>query len=155
MNQTIDAFLEGTEIAIVGVSTKKENWGLMLMKELQPKGYRIHPVNPNYEEVEGIKCVDSVRDLPDSVENLILAVNPERAKEIIMQLDGTSIRRVWLNQGIGHGAYSREAIELLKDKKLEYIYGFCPMMFFGKGMHKFHFWMRKNLGKVPMEFSKN
>lgn len=155
MNQTIDAFLENKEIAIVGVSPRKENWGLMLMKELHKKAYKVYPVNPKYSEVEGVKFINSLSDLPSNVENVIIAVNHKLACEIIKQIDGTGIKRVWLNQGIGQGAYSLEAVDLLKQSKLEYVYGFCPMMFFGSGMHKFHFWIRKNLGKIPVEFSKN
>ncbi len=155
MNKTIDAFLEAKEIAVAGASAKKSNWGLALMKELKKRGYNVYAVNPKYAEIEDFKCYDSVKDLPDSVENVILAVNPQRAVEIIGQMEDSKIRRVWLNQGVGDGAFSTEGVELLKEKKIEYVYGFCPMMFFGKGLHKFHFWMRKNLGKVPVEFSKN
>jgi len=86
---------------------------------------------------------------------VILAVNPERAVEIIGQASEGHVKRVWLNQGIGDGAFSEKGLALLKEKNLEYVYGFCPMMFFGKGLHKFHFWMRKNLGKTPAEFSMN
>lgn len=155
MNTTIDAFLKGKEIAVAGVSPKKGNWGQMLVKELIKKGYTVYPINPNYDEIEGRACLDTVADLPTSTENLILAVNPDRAREIIGQCSESGIKRVWLNQGVGDGAYSSEAIDTLKEKKMEYIYGFCPMMFIGKGMHKIHFWMRKNMGKIPMEFSKN
>ncbi len=154
MNTTIDAFLEKKEIASAGVSPKKSNMGLSFMKELQKRGYVVHPVNPLYEEVEGIPCADSVKNLPDTVENLILVVNPERAREIIQQCDGTGIRRIWLTQPMGDGAYSPEAVEMLKEKKMEFVYGFCPMMFLGGGMHKFHFWLRKSFGKTPAEFSK-
>jgi predicted CoA-binding protein len=154
MNKTIDKFLEKREIAIAGVSPKKGNWGQMLMKELKKNNYTAFPINPKHDEVEGISCLNSVTDLPESVENLILAVNPERAREIILQCKNTGIKRVWLNQGVGDGAYSAEAIDLLKEMKLEYVYGFCPMMFFGKGMHKMHYWFRKNMGKTPVEFVK-
>ncbi len=155
MNKTIDAFLEGKEIAVAGASAKKGNWGLALMKELKKRGYTVYAVNPKYAEIEDFICYESVNSLPASVENIILAVNPERAVEIIGQAAESNIRRIWLNQGVGDGAFSEEGLRLLKEKKLEYVYGFCPMMFFGRGLHKFHFWMRKNMGKVPVEFSKN
>ena len=155
MKETIKAFIEGKEIAIAGASPKKGNWGLTLMKELKGKGYKVYPVNPKFAEIEEFQCYESVKELPGTVENLILAVNPQRAIEIIDQCSESGIKRVWLNQGIGDGAYSAQGVQLLKDKKMEYVYGFCPMMFFGKGLHKFHFWMRKNLGKVPAEYSQN
>ncbi|MCA1746560.1 MAG: CoA-binding protein, partial [Bacteroidales bacterium] len=115
----------------------------------------VYAVNPKYAEIEDFTCYDTVKDLPESVENVILAVNPERAVEIIAHASESHIKRVWLNQGVGDGAFSEKGLALLKEKKLEYVYGFCPMMFFGKGLHKLHFWMRKNLGKTPAEFSMN
>jgi len=154
MNKTIDAFLQSKEIAIAGVSPKKGNWGMALIKELKKKGYTVYPVNPKYPEINDMKVYPSVNDLPGSVESLILAVNPERAREIIQQSIGTGIRRIWMQQSIGEGAYSPEGVELAKANQIDCVYGFCPMMFFGGGMHKMHFWMRKNFGKTPVEFSK-
>ncbi|MFC2089246.1 CoA-binding protein [Bacteroidota bacterium] len=154
MKNTIEAFLESKEIAIAGVSPNKGNWGQALVKELEKQGKVVYPINPLYDEVEGKTCLKSVKNLPETVENLILAVNPERSREIIKDCEGTGIKRVWLNQAMGDGAYSPEAVEMLKDKKIEFVYGFCPMMFFGGGMHKFHFWLRKTFGKTPVEFTK-
>jgi len=154
MNKTIDAFLKSREIAVAGVSPRKGNWGMALVKELKKKGYTVYPVNPKHVEIDGMEIHASVKDLPGSVESLILAVNPERARSIIEECEGTGIRRVWMNQGVGDGAYSPEGIALAKEKNLEYVYGFCPMMFFGGGLHKFHYWMRTHLGKTPVEFSK-
>ena len=155
MNKTIDAFLESKEIAIAGVSPKKGNWGMALTNELTKKGYTVYPINPNHKEINGIKVFESVSELPGSVESLILAVNPKLAQEYISACAGTSVRRVWMNQGVGEGAFSKEGVELSKKNNLDYVYGFCPMMFFGGGLHKFHYWMRRNLGKTPAEFSKN
>ncbi len=155
MKNTIDAFKTSRDIAVAGVSPRKGNWGLMLMQELKKSGYTVYPVNPKFAEIEDAKCYESLADLPPEVENLILAVNPKRSVEMIGQLPVSGIKRVWMNQGIGEGAFSEEGLELLKKKNLEYVYGFCPMMFFGKGLHKFHYWIRRNLGKTPAEFSLN
>ncbi len=41
---------------------------------------------------------------------------------------------------------------MCKENDIEVVYGFCPMMFMGEGMHKFHFWIRKTFGKLPAEY---
>lgn len=155
MNKTIEAFIAADEIAIVGASPKKDNFGLGLMKELKKEGRTVIPVNPNYEEVEGEKTVASVADLPKTVENVLVVVNPQLAVQIAKECVEAGIKRVWLHQGVGKGSFSTEALDILKSNKVEYVYGFCPMMFIGKGLHKFHFWMRRNFGKKPAEFSLN
>lgn len=154
MNTTIEDFLSSKEIAVAGVSPKKGNWGMTLVKELKKKGYKVYPVNPKYQEIGELKVWPTVKELPETVESLILAVNPELAKEIIAQSAGTGIKRAWMQQSMGDGAYSPEGVELAKENNIDVVHGFCPMMFFGGGMHKFHLWMRKNFGKTPAEYAK-
>jgi predicted CoA-binding protein len=152
MNETIQAFLKDQKIAIVGASPKADNFGRTLMVELTKKGYETIPVNPSYPEVEDRPCVNSVRELPEDIHSAILAVHPSMTDEIIEQCIGSGIRRVWMIKGVGKGAYTESAHEKCRQAGIEVVYGFCPMMFFGTGMHKFHFWIRKNLGKVPREY---
>ena len=110
------------------------------------------PVNPGYDSIEGKACCPSVRELPGDVENLILAVPPALSEEIAGQLAGTGIKRVWMVRGVGKGAYSEKAHKTLDDNQVEVVHGFCPMMFYGEGMHKFHLWLRKTFGKLPGEY---
>ena len=94
-------------------------------------------------------------DLPADIENVIIAVNSELAEVIIDQFKDSSIKRVWFQRGMGKGSYSEKAAKKLSEYNIEVIYGFCPMMFIGGGGHKFHYWLRKNIGKTPTEFSIN
>jgi predicted CoA-binding protein len=149
MKKTIQAFLDGKKIAIVGASNNKDNFGRSLMEELSKKGYQVFPVNPGCEEINGTACVATVRDLPSEVENVILAVPPALTEEIIQQSIGSAVKRVWMIQGVGRGAYSEKAHKVCTENGIEVVHGFCPFMFFGEGMHKFHFWIRKTFGKLP------
>ena len=152
MKKTIEEFLDHKKVAIAGASPRKENFGLFLKKELEKRGNQVFPVNPGYKEIEGTPCCPSVKDLPPDVENLIMAVPPELSEEIAEQLVGSRIKRVWMVKGVGKGAYSEKAHRLLSENQIEVIHGFCPMMFYGEGMHKFHLWLRKTLGKLPGEY---
>jgi len=68
------------------------------------------------------------------------------------QCIGTAIKRIWMIRGVGKGAYSEKAHKICREQGIEVVYGFCPLMFYGDGMHKFHFWLRKNFGKIPEEY---
>lgn len=151
MKETIDAFVASKDIAIVGASPNAGNFGLGLIKELKKEGRSVYPVNPGYDEIEGDKCYHSVADLPAEVENVVIVVNPSLSAEIAEQCVKSHVKRVWLHQGVGNGAFSKEALDILKKNQLEYVYGFCPMMFMGKGFHKFHYWMKRTFGKKPVE----
>jgi len=152
MKDIIQAFRDDKKVAIVGASNKKDNFGRSLMEELSKKGYQVFPVNPNCSEVKGVACTPTVKNLPKEVLSVILAVPPSLTDEIIDQCIGTPIKRVWMIRGVGKGAYTQSAHEKCKENNIDVVYGFCPLMFLGEGMHKFHFWLRKNLGKMPAEY---
>jgi len=152
MKEIIQAFLDQKKIAVAGASTNKDNFGRMLMTELVKRGYEVYPVNPLYEEVEGVRCVPTIKELPADVQNLILAVPPRLTEEIVGQCDGSPIKRVWMHRSMGQGAESDAAKDACRQQNIGVVYGFCPMMFYGKGMHRFHLWIRKRFGKVPSEY---
>jgi acetyltransferase len=153
MKKTIQLFLESDKVAIAGASPKKENFGRSLLIELQKLGKEVSLVNPKYTEIEGIPSMPVVKDLPGDVENLILAVPPELTEEIVEQSVGSGIKRIWMVRGMGKGAYSEKAHKTCRDNGIEVVYGFCPLMFYGKGVHHFHHWLRTTFGKVPQEYA--
>ncbi|TFH26962.1 MAG: CoA-binding protein [Bacteroidia bacterium] len=152
MKDNIQEFLDDKKVAIVGASPNKDNWGRSLMVELGKKDYQVFPVNPKCTEVEGVACIPTVRELPKDVFSVILAVPSSLSDEIIDQCIGTPIKRVWMIRGVGKGAYTESAHEKCKENNIHVVYGFCPLMFLGDGMHKFHFWLRKTIGKLPAEY---
>ena len=152
MKKTIQAFLDSEKIAIAGASPNKDNFGRSLMIEIEKAGKEIFPINPKYAEIEGRITVPTARELQRDIESLIIAVPPQLTEEIVSQCIGSGIKRVWMVRGMGKGAYSKEAHELCIQNKIDVVYGFCPLMFFGTGFHKFHFRLRKSFGKVPGEF---
>ena len=152
MKKTIQKFIDDKKLAIVGASNNKDNFGTFLLKELKKLGYEPVPVNPGCEEIEGIACVPTVKELPPEIENVILAVPADLTGKIAEEAIGTPVKRVWMIRGFGKGAYSEETHELCRNNNIEVVHGFCPMMFFSKGAHKFHFWLRKRFGKMPAEY---
>lgn len=152
MKDIIQAFLDSAKIAIAGASPNKDNFGLSLMTELEKRGKEIFPVNPKYEQINGKACLPTVKDLPGDVESLILAVPPALTEEIVEQCVESGIKRVWMVRGVGKGAHSAKAQQICEENHIGVVHGFCPLMFFGEGMHKFHFWLRKKFGKMPAEY---
>jgi uncharacterized protein len=154
MKQIIDRFINDKNIALIGVSRNPQKFGNALLKELTKKGYSVFPVHPELVEVEGTKCYPSLDDLPEEVKNLLLVVQPKVTEEIISNINPQKIHRVWMTRGVGKGSASEKAIQECKNKGIEVVYGFCPLMFVApSGFHGFHLWMRKTFGKVPGEFT--
>ena len=155
MQNTINEFLAAKHIAIAGVSrTTKGKWGNALMKELSKKGYTVYPVNPFADELENVKNYKTVKDLPAEVKSLIIATKPDATNQLVKEAKDAGITRVWMQKSSGKGSATPEAIQFCKENNLDYIYGICPMMAYGKGPHKFHYWIRKTFGGLPAEMKK-
>jgi predicted CoA-binding protein len=65
--KTINEFLQPKKFAFIGLSRDPKKFSRNIFKELAVKGYDLYPVNPNMDDVEGIKCYHDVSDLPESV----------------------------------------------------------------------------------------
>jgi acyl-CoA synthetase (NDP forming) len=68
--------LEPRSIAIVGASERPGSFGDRLTAEVlrSPSAPTIHLVHPKYDEVHGRPCLDSLADIPDAVDLVLLGV---------------------------------------------------------------------------------
>jgi predicted CoA-binding protein len=69
-------------VAIAGASTRPGSFGNALVRQVLPGGFAgsVQPVNPRYREVEGLRCVPSLADLPQPAELALVAVGPDRVE---------------------------------------------------------------------------
>jgi uncharacterized protein len=153
LKKVIGDFIQSPQIALAGVSRNRKKWGSVLMKALLKKGYTVYPINPNADIIGGIACRKSVRDLPAGVENLIIAVKPESAVDIVRECSRSGIKRIWFHAGSGQGSYSREAAYICRLNGIEVVHGLCPLMFFpSSGYHRLHLALKATLGLMPKDY---
>ena len=55
-------------LAVVGLSAQWHRPSYFAAKYMMEHGYRVIPVNPQYQEVLGQKCYASLRDIPEKVD---------------------------------------------------------------------------------------
>lgn len=72
-------------VAFVGASRTEGSVGNKAVREMLRGGFagRVYPVNPRYDEVEGLRCFASLRDLPEAVDLAVLMVGPERLEAML------------------------------------------------------------------------
>jgi predicted CoA-binding protein len=135
------------KLAVVGVSRKGRGFGNMAFKELKQKGYRLFPVNPHAETLEGERCFPSLSALPEPVDAVLIVVPPPETEKVVREAAAAGIRRVWMQQG----AESPEAIRFCQENGIEVIHGECILMFTEHAAfyHRAHRWMWGLLGKLP------
>lgn len=144
---SIQTFLEPKELAIAGVSRNPKKFGRQVYEHLKKNKYKIYPVNPNMEDIDGEKCYKSIGELPDGVDRIII-VTPARETEESVRLSlKKGIRHFWIQQY----SDSPEALELLKDQDVNLISRKCIFMFAEpvRGPHKIHRCINKLFGAYP------
>lgn len=90
MRRTIDLspMLRPASIAVIGASANVAKVGGMPLRLLREYGYkgRVHAVNPNAREVQGVPAVESLDAVPDPVDLAIVAVPAQAAPDAIAQM---------------------------------------------------------------------
>lgn len=108
-------------IAVVGLSNNPERTSYSVSKAMLDAGYEIIPVNPNVDEVFGIKAVPSLLDIDGHVDivNIFRRSEflPDIAKEFV-QIDADVF---WAQLGI----VNEEAYHYLKEKGYTVIMDRC------------------------------
>lgn len=145
--QSINEFMAQKNIAVAGVSRKKQKFGNTIYKELAKKGYTLYPINPNMQEYEGVKCYPDIGSLPDDATAIVLNTKPEITNKLISEAKKKGINNIWLQQG----SADKETIELTENSEANIISKQCVIMFAepANGIHGFHKWINKTFGLLP------
>jgi acyl-CoA synthetase (NDP forming) len=81
-------------IAIVGASPKRNTPGNHLVADLPRGGFagEVYPVNPKYDEIEGLTCYRSIADVPGPVDLVALTVANHRLEEQLKAAIAAGVR---------------------------------------------------------------
>src|SRR5436190_12285881 len=141
----INRFIAQPAIAVVGVSRSGKKFGNLACRELSAKGYRIYPIHPSAQVIDGVRCYARLADLPEPVDAALVVVPSAQALPVVREAAAAGIHHVWLPQG----AESVDVLKACHDLGLTFIWGECILMYaHPTGYHKAHRWLWRMLGKV-------
>jgi predicted CoA-binding protein len=148
---TIERFLAGRRIAMVGVSTKPQEFSRAVWRAFVERGYDMVPVHPGVDEIDGRKAFARVADVPGAPDGVLVMVPAAAAADVVADCVNAGVRRVWLHRGAGAGAVSDAAVALAREHGLELVAGECPLMFLPgtERVHRWHGGWRKLIGRYP------
>lgn len=145
----VERFLACDRIALVGASADAKKFGNTIFTALRDHGHEVVPVNPRAPEVEGVRCVATVADLPDGVEAAMIMVLGDDAVAAVHDCAARGIRHVWLFRGVGSpGAVSAASAAACRQHSLDAVVGACPLMFLDPvdKVHRMHLAVRRYNG---------
>jgi Acyl-CoA synthetase (NDP forming) len=85
----IDKLLRPASAAVIGVSEKAVNNGRIILRNLIAGGFdreRLYVVKPGCAEVDGIRCVGEVGELPEKVDLFVLVIPAAKAPDVLARL---------------------------------------------------------------------
>lgn len=108
-------------IAMVGLSANWYRPSYFAAKYLQDHGYRVIPVNPNYEEILGEKCYSRLEDIPEPVDIVDVFQRSENVPPFAKSAIAIGAKVLWLQLGV----MNEEAEQMARDAGLEVVHDRC------------------------------
>jgi acetyltransferase len=97
----LHTFCNPESVAIVGASNNPLRVNHHLVANLVELGFkgRIYPVNPKEEEVHGLRCFSSVKDIDETVDLAAIAVSHAQTLTVLQECVAKGIKRVVMVAG--------------------------------------------------------
>ena len=112
---------EAKTIAVVGLSDDPEKYSHEVGTYLKEQGYRIIPVNPNYEEVFGEHAYDTVDQIPEQVDVVDVFLPPDKTPDIAEDAVNAGAKVLWLQEGIEN----EEARRIAEEGGIDFVQDRC------------------------------
>jgi predicted CoA-binding protein len=128
LKRAVAEFLACERIAVVGMARDGQSPANMIYRKLAQTGHRVFAVNPNAQEIEGIRCYSTVAAVPGGVDAAVIVTPPSAAAAVVESCATAGVRWVWLHRSFGEGSMSDAAVERCSVHGINVIPGGCPMM---------------------------
>lgn len=102
---------QARSVALVGVSANPLRSSNFVATYLVRTDLQIYPVNPNYEEVLGLRCYPSLADLPEVPDIVDCFRRREDLPGVVDQAVAVGAKTVWFQLGLRNDDAARVAVE--------------------------------------------
>ena len=91
---------ESKTIAVYGASNKIWRTSHSISKFLLEVGYEMIPVNPNYDEVLGVKCYPTLSDIETQIDIVDVFRRPSEVIPIAEEAVQIGAKAIWFQEGV-------------------------------------------------------
>jgi acetyltransferase len=102
----LDQLFRPKSAALVGGNPREQSLGRIVLRNMRESGFAgpIHLVNPDFAEIDGVRAVPTLADLPAPPDVAIVATPPAVVPTVIAQAaDAGCAAAVIITTGLGHG----------------------------------------------------
>ena len=86
-------------IAIIGASTDRKKFGNKAVRAYARLGWRVYPIHPVEEEIEGYPAFPTIRHIPGPVDRVSMYLPPDKGIKILEDIRKVQPPELWLNPG--------------------------------------------------------
>jgi predicted CoA-binding protein len=87
-------------IAVVGHSDKPDRTSYRIAQYLRNAGYKVYPVNPTVESIDGEKSYGTLSEIPESVDIVNVFRRSEHVAAIVAEAIITGADTIWTQLGV-------------------------------------------------------
>ena len=91
---------ESKTIAVYGASEKEWRASNSIFKFLLSVGYEVIPVNPNYDEILGLKCYDTLSDIEKKIDIVDVFRRPSEVVPVAEEAVRIGAKSIWFQEGV-------------------------------------------------------
>jgi acetyltransferase len=105
----LDRLFAPRSVVVVGASPRATSPGRAVLQNLREAGFKgtIGLVNPHYPEIEGVRSVKTLQELPDAPDMIVIAAPPQAVPGIVTAAGQKgAATAIIITAGLGHGAGS-------------------------------------------------
>lgn len=118
----------GSLTAVVGATDHRYKYGSVIYRNLKQNRYRVVPVNPTRNKVDGDLCYASVLNIPEPPDLVNFVTPPEVTLGVLNDCLRNNLLNVWIQPGASDARVNR----FLREHPFHWIDGDCIMMYLQK-----------------------
>ncbi len=98
-------------VAVVGASSSEQGFASMVTLSFKKAGFpALYPVNPKYNEVLGLRCYPNIREIPGTVDHVIVSIPAESALALLDDCAAKGVKSVhFFTAGFSESGYEERA----------------------------------------------
>ena len=137
IDELVQDFLAQKNIAVVGVSNKRETGCNLGYRKFKTAGYHVSAVNPHITTFDGDPCYADLKSIPIKPDAVFILASPKVTEQIVQECVDLGIKHVWMHCMMGTKpglaaamtSVSPEAVRLCRENGIAVIPGACPNQF--------------------------
>lgn len=125
----LESFFEPKSVAVIGASREQGKLGHEILNNIIKAGFagKIYPINPKADEILGLKCYPSIKDVPEEVEMAVIIVPARFVPSVIADCGKKGVRAAvvisggFRETGAAGEELERQMLEAAKQAKIRIV----------------------------------